>query len=149
MPAFPLYPNTIAGSGSTAYCTNCAAGSWNFNPDIQVPWTDSWNVSFQRVDHEGHGVRSPLSGQPRLRRVGDRELERDNIYETGWLNGEFEKAQANLRANVIAGRGPSMAYMGAGTGTVPLPIMLAHFNGTDGRERPGGVRGRHLDERVA
>jgi hypothetical protein len=23
-------------------------GAWFFNPDIQVPWTDSWNVSFQR-----------------------------------------------------------------------------------------------------
>jgi hypothetical protein len=23
-------------------------GAWFFKPDIQVPWTDSWNVSFQR-----------------------------------------------------------------------------------------------------
>ena len=33
-----------------------------------------------------------------------------------------------MRANVIAGRGSSMAYMGPGTGTVPLPILLAHLN---------------------
>jgi hypothetical protein len=38
-------------------------------------------------------------------------------------------AQANLRANVLAGRGGTFAYMGPGTGTQPLPIFLAHFSG--------------------
>jgi hypothetical protein len=64
-----------------------------------------------------------------------------NIYETGWLNGEFEKAQANLRANVLAGRGPSMAYMGAGTGTQPLPIVLAHLNGSTSASDPTAYKG--------
>jgi hypothetical protein len=61
-----------------------------------------------------------------------------NVYETGWLNGrdgfgapngEFEKAEANLRANVLAGRASDgFKYTGI-PGTSPLPIILAHLNG--------------------
>ena len=42
--------------------------------------------------------------------------------------GEFALAQANLRANVLAGRGPTFAYTGI-AGTNPLPITLAHLDG--------------------
>src|SRR6185503_4283508 len=52
-----------------------------------------------------------------------------NILENGFLN-EFKLAQANLYANIAAGRGTTFAYFGAGTGTNPLPIYLAHFSGT-------------------
>ena len=63
-----------------------------------------------------------------------------NVYETGWLNGEFEKAQANLRANVLAGcGGDGFGYTGR-PGTSPLPIMLAHFSRSTRREQPGGLR---------
>ena len=51
-----------------------------------------------------------------------------NIVENGFLN-EFKLAQANLQANVAAGRGANFRYFGAGTGTSPLPIFLAYFNG--------------------
>ncbi|MSO36080.1 MAG: hypothetical protein EXQ54_06595, partial [Acidobacteria bacterium] len=40
---------------------------------------------------------------------------------------EFKLAQANLRANIAAGRGNTFAYTGAGTS--PLPTFLAFFNG--------------------
>jgi hypothetical protein len=43
-------------------------------------------------------------------------------------NGEYELAQANLRANVNAGLGSTFAYTGI-PGTSPLPITLAHLNG--------------------
>jgi hypothetical protein len=47
-------------------------------------------------------------------------------------NGEFEKAQANLRANVLAGR-PNDGFRYTGIpGTQPLPITFAHFNGNQG-----------------
>ena len=49
-----------------------------------------------------------------------------NITSNGFLN-EFRAAQANLQANIAAGRGNTFAHTGAGT--VPLPIFLAHFNG--------------------
>ena len=52
-------------------------------------------------------------------------LNEPNITSNGFLN-EFRLAQANLQANIAAGRGATFAYTGAGTS--PLPIMLAHFN---------------------
>ena len=36
---------------------------------------------------------------------------------------------ANLQANIAAGRGSNFKYFGPGTGTSPLPITLAYFNG--------------------
>jgi hypothetical protein len=51
-----------------------------------------------------------------------------NILENGLLD-EFKLAQANLRANIAAGRGNNFRYYGPGTGTAPLPITLAYFSG--------------------
>jgi hypothetical protein len=51
-----------------------------------------------------------------------------NIVENGFLD-EFRAAQANLQANIAAGRGANFRYFGAGTGTSPLPIYLAYFSG--------------------
>ena len=53
-----------------------------------------------------------------------------NIFENGFLN-EFRVAQANLQANIAAGRGSTFAYTGA-PGTAPLPIYLAFFHGATG-----------------
>jgi hypothetical protein len=53
-----------------------------------------------------------------------------NIVENGFLD-EFKIAMANLQANNAAGgtRFGSFAYFGPGSGTAPLPIFLAYFNG--------------------
>ena len=51
-----------------------------------------------------------------------------NIVENNFLN-EFRLAQANLVANIAAGRGSTFAYTGV-PGTSPLPIFLAHLNGS-------------------
>ena len=44
---------------------------------------------------------------------------------------EFRVAQANLRANIAAGRGGTFAFTGA-PGTAPLPTIFAFFHGTTG-----------------
>ena len=49
-----------------------------------------------------------------------------NIVENGLFN-EFGLAQANLPANIAAGRGANFRYFGPGMGTSPLPITLAYF----------------------
>ena len=49
-----------------------------------------------------------------------------NIFDNGFIN-EFRLAQANLQANIAAGRGNTFAYTGA-AGTAPLPTFLAFFN---------------------
>jgi len=113
-------------------------GAFFFNPDIEVPWTDSWNVSFQRSITKDTVIELRYQGNKGYKAWTTENWNATNVYETAWLtgsrgaglpDGEFEKAQANMRANVLAGRGSTMAYMGPGTGTVPLPITLAHLNG--------------------
>src|SRR6185436_7724846 len=50
-----------------------------------------------------------------------------SITDNGFVQ-EFRKAQANLQANIAAGRGATFAYTGA-AGTSPLPTFLAFFQG--------------------
>jgi hypothetical protein len=122
-------------------CTTCSSASFNFNPNISVPWTDSWNVSFQRAVTKDTVFEVRYQGNRSYGAWTTENWNATNIYETGWLNGEFEKAQQNLRANVNAGRGPSFAYMGAGTGTVPLPILLAHLDASKDVNNAGAYQG--------
>ena len=69
-----------------------------------------------------------------------------NIIENGFLD-EFKLAMANLQANNAAGgtRAGSFAYFGAGTGTAPLPIILAYFNGVN-RSGAGDACGLYVRE---
>ena len=98
-----------------------------FDPKIQVPYADTWTAGIQR----GVGRNMALE----VRYVGT--LSRDNwqtlnyneinIFENGFLD-EFRLAQANLQANIAAGRGNTFAFTGV-PGTAPLPTLLAFFNG--------------------
>jgi hypothetical protein len=98
-----------------------------FDPDIQVPYADSWTVGVQRAISTNMAVE--------LRYVGTRSranwqvlnYNEVNIVENGFLD-EFRQAQANLRANQAAGRGNTFAFTGV-PGTAPLPTFLAFFNG--------------------
>jgi hypothetical protein len=105
-----------------------------FDPNLQVPFSDTWTVGFQRA----LGQKSAVE----IRYVGTRSREQwetfnynePNIHENGFLT-EFLNAQANLQAHISQGCGTtgnpacSFAYRGPGTGTVPLPIYLAFFSG--------------------
>jgi hypothetical protein len=59
------------------------------------------------------------------------------VVENGYLN-EFRAAQANLAANIAAGKGNTFAYTGA-AGTSPLPIFLAHIAGYGSANCPACV----------
>ncbi len=50
------------------------------------------------------------------------------MLENGFYD-EYRVAQANLRANIVAGNGNTFAFTGA-PGTAPLPIFQAYFAGT-------------------
>jgi hypothetical protein len=98
-----------------------------FYPNTKTPSAHSFNLSFQRqfgknmaVDIRYVGTRS-YGGWV----IGGRNLSEYNTIENGFLT-EFKLAQANLAANNYS----SFAYMGPGTGTSPLPIMLAYLNGS-------------------
>jgi len=99
-----------------------------FDDNIQVPWAESVSIGVQRALGRNHVLE--------VRYVGTRghdtwttyNYNEPAIVENGFLD-EFRSAQANLQANIAAGRGATFRYFGAGTGTVPLPIYLAHFSG--------------------
>ena len=98
-----------------------------FDQGIQVPYADTWTAGIQRgltrntaIEVRYVGTRSRDNWQ----RLNYNEL---NIVENGFLQ-EFRQAQANLEANIAAGRGNTFAYTGA-AGTAPLPILLAYFTG--------------------
>lgn len=122
-PEYPLRNQVATGSVSI------------FDPNLQVPYSDTWTAGFQRA----LGSKSAVE----IRYVGTRSREQwetfnyneANILENGFLD-EFRRAQSNLQAHVAAGCGTtgnpacSFAYRGPGTGTSPLPIYLAFFSGT-------------------
>jgi hypothetical protein len=118
-PEAPEYPNE-------GLITNSAN---MFDPNIQLPYADTWTVGFQRA------LSRNMAGE--VRYVGTRSrnqwttynFNETNIIETGLLN-EFRIAQANLQANVAAGlANQGFRYRGPGTGTQPLPVMFAYLQG--------------------
>ncbi|NQW04008.1 MAG: carboxypeptidase regulatory-like domain-containing protein [Acidobacteria bacterium] len=104
-----------------------------FDPNIQVPYSDTFTFGIQR------GLTKNMAAE--VRYVGTRSRQQWesynynelNIIENGFLD-EFKLAQANLQANIAAGRGGNFRYYGPGTGTSPLPIYLAYFSGRPASE---------------
>jgi hypothetical protein len=109
-------------------------------PDWPVPQVHQYSFGFQRE----LGKATALD----IRYVGNTEVGGWTNWnmvstaqwsmmkgENGWYD-EFRLAQANLRANIVAGRGGTtscpgctFAYYGPGTGTSALPITLAYLKG--------------------
>src|SRR4029079_8416420 len=98
-----------------------------FDPDIQLPYTQSWSMGWQRKVSRDSAIEIRYVGSRHLGDWDSININEPNITTNGFLP-EFRAAQANLQANIAAGRGSTFAYMGPGTGTNPLPIFLAHFN---------------------
>ena len=99
-----------------------------YDQNIATPFTHSFTIGVQRE------LTRTMAAE--VRYVGTRNrngwvtynYNESNIKENGFVD-EFRKAQANLQANVAAGRGSSFAYFGPNTGTQPLPVYLAFFSG--------------------
>ncbi len=119
-PATPVYPM----SGVITDSINV------FAPDLKVPYADTYTVGFQRGISKNMAVEVRYVGTRSRDTIFNYNLNGEqNIIENGFLN-EFKLAQANLQANIAAGRGGTFKYFGAGTGTSPLPIYQAYFSGT-------------------
>src|SRR5262245_8211739 len=121
-PATPIFPYTEVVTGDITI----------FSPSLTVPYADTWQAGITRAIGRTMSVEARYLGarsQDNWRTNNYNEL---NILENGFLD-EFKLAMANLQANNAAGgtRAGSFAYFGAGTGTSPLPIFLAHFNGVN------------------
>jgi hypothetical protein len=99
-----------------------------FDPNIQVPYSDTWQFGWQREISRNMAVEARYVGSRGRDQWTTYDYNEINIIENGFLN-EFRLAQQNLQANLAAGRGANFRYAGPGTGTSPLPIFLAYFGG--------------------
>ena len=100
-----------------------------FDPNLQVPYAQTWTAGWQRKLTSDMAVEARYVGTRSLQSWQTYNYNEINIVENGFLN-EFRLAQANLQANIAAGRGNTFALHRRGTGTSPLPIFLAYFNGS-------------------
>ncbi len=117
-PESPVYPFTGSQTDDISV----------FDENIQVPWADSYTLGLQRALGRNHVIEARYVGTRSRDLWTTYNYNEVNIVENGFLD-EFRLAQQNLQANIAAGRGNTFRYFGAGTGTSPLPIYLAHFSG--------------------
>jgi hypothetical protein len=101
-----------------------------FDRGITVPFADTWTIGLQRSLGRDFAVEARYVGTRSRENWQTLDYNETNIFENGFLN-EFRVAQANLRANIAAGRGGTFAFTGA-PGTSPLPTIFAYFHGTNG-----------------
>ncbi|MCG3146409.1 MAG: hypothetical protein HONDAALG_04472 [Gammaproteobacteria bacterium] len=120
-PAFPSAP-TFPNTGLITDGVNA------FNPNLGLGYVQSWTIGVQREINKDTVIEARYVANRAVKQWQQYDLNETNIIENGFLN-EFKLAQANLKANIAAGRGANFRYAGPGTGTVPLPIILAYFGG--------------------
>lgn len=101
-------------------------------PDQPVPMTHQYSVSWQRQLGKRMAIDVRYVGNTNVGEIYSMDINGSANWsmmsgENGFYD-EFRKAQANLRANIVAGRGTTFAYTGA-PGTSPLPIFMAYFQG--------------------
>jgi hypothetical protein len=126
----PVYPMTDVVSGDVNA----------FDPHLRVPLADSWSLGIQRSVTQNMALevryvgtrgrdswRTCVDGTNGNCNTGTLNYNEFNIFENKFLD-EFKLAQANLQANIAAGRGATFAFTGA-PGTSPLPTFLGFFNG--------------------
>ena len=106
-----------------------------FDPEIEVPYTDSWSTAIQRALTRDMVFEFRYTGNVNQKPWGTENWNLENIVENGFFQ-EFQTAMGNLQANVAAGLGGTFAFTGI-PGTAPLPIYLAHFSGRVDADNPG------------
>jgi hypothetical protein len=98
-----------------------------FDSNLQMPYTQSYTVGWQRKLGQDTAFEARYVGSRHRQDWETVNINEISITDNGFAQ-EFRKAQANLQANIAAGRGATFAYTGA-AGTAPLPTFLAFFQG--------------------
>ena len=117
IPSAPVYPLTATANDSVNA----------FSPNLVSGYVPSWTVGYQRELAKGTVFEVRYVGNRGIKLWRQYNINEINTIENGFAQ-EFLLAQANLIANRAAGRGNTFRYAGAGTGTFPLPNMLAYFS---------------------
>ena len=116
IPTSPTYPNT----------GNITDGVNAFLPNLKTGYVESWSMGIQREINKDNVIELRYIGNRGHKLWRQTDLNEQNLFENGALS-EFRLAQANVLANLAAGRGFNMRYFGAGTGTSPLPIAFRNI----------------------
>src|SRR6185295_16242456 len=105
-PSFPTTP-TYPFTGQVTDQVNI------FDPKLKVPYAQSWSLGIQREITKDMAVEVRYVHTVNLQQWATYNYNETNIVENGFLN-EFKLAQANLQANIAAGRGNTFKYAGPG-----------------------------------
>ena len=134
-PESPTYPVKIQ--------PNRADNIEALHPDIEIASARTWTVGFQRSISRNTAIEARYVGTRGVNQWSELNYNERNVIENGFLD-EFKLAMANLKANNtsgVASRLGSFAYFGSGTGTSPLPILLAYLNGSRDATNPSAYTG--------
>ena len=119
-PAYPLTPSLVNGDDINI-----------FDPDIQLPHTQSWTVGFQRALSHDMAIEVRYVGTPQRTagrpRTGTRSTSSRTASSTSSSSRRPTCARTSRPAAATGDAACTFAYRGPGTGTSPLPIYLAHF----------------------
>jgi hypothetical protein len=118
MPRAPIYPIVATTSNNINV----------YDPDITLPYVQSWSAGFQRALDKDSAIEVRYIGNQNTKSWQTENWNERVLFENGFVD-EFRKAQANLKANIAAGKGATFAYRTDVPGSAPLPIYLAHLNG--------------------
>jgi hypothetical protein len=133
-------PNTFPAAYSASlpqslYTFNNYFGGAGFNPNIQQPYLQEWNLGIQRQIGSSNVLEVRYLGHRSLHQWISTNINEVNIFENGFLK-EFQNAQKNLAAYVQAhptcgtpnNQPCSFADQGL-PGQVALPILSTAFGG--------------------
>lgn len=116
-PSTPAYPFTLTSANSANA----------FDPELETGRVDSFSFGYQRELDVNSAIEFRYVGNRGRNLWRQHNLNELNLIENNF-GAEFRLAQANLYANIAAGRGANFSYYGAGTGTSPLPLIMAYIN---------------------
>jgi carboxypeptidase family protein len=97
-----------------------------FDSNLQLSYTQSYSIGWQRKLGRDTAMEVRYVGSRHRNDWETININEIDINKNGFVK-EFRTAQANLQANMAAGRGATFAYTGA-PGTAPLPVFLAFYN---------------------
>ena len=137
----PSFPATLSYP-----FTEVPTGDLNiFDSNLQVPYSQSWTASVGRKITRDVGIDVRYVGTRHLQDWIDYNYNESNLVENGFLN-EFRSAQANLQANIAAGRGNSFAYFGQAPGRRRADSASATPQRPQRRDQRRRLHGQQLDQ---
>ncbi len=120
-------PATFPATGTLPVLSFSGQAVNVFDPNLRTPRVQSWSVGIQRQLSQDTVLEVRYVGNHGTGLWRQDNLNEVNIIENGFL-GEFNKAKANLAANIAGGCTARFDPV-AGCSTNALPIMTAAFNG--------------------